>query len=152
MTTTTAIFVYGTLQPGQLAYAEFCRNYEHFAMPAIVYGQLYDLPLGYPALVPGGEQPVYGTCLQFADPAILAVLDDYEQHDRAVLQATYPQIDADWAMTGLAYGRQQLPILTPTETLDLEPIAQAWVYTMTLAQITQLQGKPCTAGRWPLVA
>lgn len=146
----TSIFVYGTLQPGQFAYAEFCQHYEHFATPAIVYGQLYDLPLGYPVLVTGGDQPVYGTCLQFADAAILAVLDDYEQHDRAALQATYPQLDPDWVMTGLAYDRQWLPILTPTENVELEPIPEAWAYTMTAAQVAQLQGKLCPAGRWPV--
>jgi gamma-glutamylcyclotransferase (GGCT)/AIG2-like uncharacterized protein YtfP len=143
--TPTAIFVYGTLQPGYSPYATYCQPHPHQTQSAIVYGQLYHLPLGYPALVVGGDRPVHGYCLRFADPNILTILDDYEQHDSIALRATYPQLDADRAMADLAYDRQLITSFTP----DGQPLGSIWVYTMTIAQITQLQGQFLPQGQWP---
>jgi gamma-glutamylcyclotransferase (GGCT)/AIG2-like uncharacterized protein YtfP len=143
--TPTAIFVYGTLQPGQPTYAIDCEPHHPQVESAIVYGQLYHLPLGYPALVVGGDRPVHGYRLSFADSSILAILDDYEQHDPIALQATYPQLDADRAMVDFAYDRQPIATFSPNG----QPLGPSWVYTMTIAQITQLQGYKIPQGQWP---
>jgi gamma-glutamylcyclotransferase (GGCT)/AIG2-like uncharacterized protein YtfP len=143
--TPTAIFVYGTLQPGYPPYEIYCAPHHPQVESAIVYGQIYHLPLGYPALVVGGDRPVHGYRLSFADPSILAILDDYEQHDPAELRQTYSQFDADWACQTLAYDRHPIATFTP----DGQALGSSWVYTMTIGQITQLQGQFLPQGQWP---
>jgi gamma-glutamylcyclotransferase (GGCT)/AIG2-like uncharacterized protein YtfP len=144
--TPTTIFVYGTLQPGYSPYATYCQPHPHQTQSAIVYGQLYHLPLGYPALVVGGDRPVHGYCLRFADPNILTILDDYEQHDPIALRATYPQLDADRAMADLAYDRQ----LITSFTLNGQSLGLSWVYSMTTIQVQQLKGIQLTNSHWQM--
>jgi gamma-glutamylcyclotransferase (GGCT)/AIG2-like uncharacterized protein YtfP len=142
---TINIFVYGTLQPGRRPYKTLCQKYPHEIEKAIVYGELYHLPIGYPAIVIGPQQLVYGHQLRFQDPAILQILDDYEQHDPIELQHHYPQLDSHKAITELAYDRQ----LTLTFTPNGQPLEQSWAYTMTIAQIHHLQGQNLPQGHWP---
>jgi gamma-glutamylcyclotransferase (GGCT)/AIG2-like uncharacterized protein YtfP len=142
---TINIFVYGTLQPGHRPYQTLCQKYPHEIKRAIVYGELYHLPIGYPAIVTGGDRPIYGHQLRFQDPEILKILDDYEQHDPIELQRHYPRLDSNRAMTELAYDRQSIATFTP----DRQPLEQSWAYTMTIAQIHPLQGHPLPNGKWP---
>jgi gamma-glutamylcyclotransferase (GGCT)/AIG2-like uncharacterized protein YtfP len=142
---TINIFVYGTLQPGHRPYQTLCQKYPHTAEAAIVYGELYHLPIGYPAIVTGGDRPVHGHQLRFTNPEILKILDDYEQHDPIELQHHYPQLDCNSAMTELAYDRQSIATFTP----EGHPLKPSWAYTMTIAQLTQLQGHRLPQGKWP---
>jgi gamma-glutamylcyclotransferase (GGCT)/AIG2-like uncharacterized protein YtfP len=142
---TINIFVYGTLQPGHRPYQTLCQKYPHEIERAIVYGELYHLPIGYPAIITGGDRPIYGHQLRFQDPEILKILDDYEQHDPIALQRHYPQLDCSWAMTALAYDRQSIATFSP----EGQPLEQSWAYTMTIAQIQHLQGQPIPNGKWP---
>jgi gamma-glutamylcyclotransferase (GGCT)/AIG2-like uncharacterized protein YtfP len=146
--TPTAIFVYGTLQPGYPPYEIYCKPHQPQVQRAIVYGQLYQLPIGYPALVVGGDRPVYGYRLSFADPSLLTLLDDYEQHDPAELRQIYPNLDSDRAVQDLAYDRQLIDTFTP----DGPPLGSSWVYHMTIAQVTQLQGQFLDQGQWLIPA
>jgi gamma-glutamylcyclotransferase (GGCT)/AIG2-like uncharacterized protein YtfP len=141
---TINIFVYGTLQPGHSPYETLCQKHPHTIEPAIVDGELYHLPMGYPAIVIGPQKPVYGHQLRFQSLTILQILDDYEQHDPIELQHHYPQLDANRAMTQLAYDRQRIATFTP----DGQPIGDSWIYCMTTHQITQLQGQPIPNGQW----
>jgi gamma-glutamylcyclotransferase (GGCT)/AIG2-like uncharacterized protein YtfP len=78
------LFVYGTLKPGEANFDRYCRT-AISAQPAWVQGQLYALNLGYPGLVLGGSELVVGVLLEFADPGVLAAIDELEDYraDRA---------------------------------------------------------------------
>jgi gamma-glutamylcyclotransferase (GGCT)/AIG2-like uncharacterized protein YtfP len=133
------VFVYGTLKPGYAPHQLFCAAAVSMAA-AIVYGQLYHLPLGYPALIVGGNQPVYGYMLTFATAEVLAVLDEYEQHDPAQLAAYLPEAE----LASCNYQRQWVDLLDGQQ----QPLAPAWAYVMTLAQVDRLQGQLIADGVW----
>jgi gamma-glutamylcyclotransferase (GGCT)/AIG2-like uncharacterized protein YtfP len=133
------IFVYGTLKPGYSPYDQLCAKTVCQVQSAIVAGHLYHLPLGYPALT-SGDQWVQGYLLQFADQGILAALDDYEQHDPAVVQ----RICGDVSIATVSYQRREIPVFTPEKL----PLGMAWAYTMTPPQVQILQGKIVRSGNW----
>ncbi len=65
----TRLFVYGTLRLGQANHACFCANATDI-VPAITWGRLYALDLGFPALeVPAGHILAQGTDDPLADAA-----------------------------------------------------------------------------------
>lgn len=85
MTLTRAYFAYGTLRPGSRYWptvAPFVEQYD----PAFVEGfELFDLPDGYPAILPGVGR-VFGDLLyvRFGDEAEMArVVDEIEDYDPA---------------------------------------------------------------------
>jgi gamma-glutamylcyclotransferase (GGCT)/AIG2-like uncharacterized protein YtfP len=133
------IFVYGTLKPGYQPYERFCAKTVRQVHPAIVAGQLYHLPLGYPALI-AGDQWVQGYLLAFADEGILTELDDYEQHDPEVVQA----ICGNVLIADVSYQRLSIPVFTPQN----HPLGMAWAYMMTQQQVQILQGERVRSGNW----
>lgn len=125
------VFVYGTLQPGQAPYDRYCADHVVQVQPAIAFGQLLDLPLGYPAMTLG-DRPVHGFVLTFADPAVLELLDVYEGY--------HPQQNP-----GLnEYSRQKIETFDP----DHQPLGLAWVYLMDLDLAKRLGGVMVPDGRW----
>jgi gamma-glutamylcyclotransferase (GGCT)/AIG2-like uncharacterized protein YtfP len=125
------VFVYGTLKPGEVNYQRYCAGKVVEEKRAIALGQLFDLPLGYPAMTPG-ESPVQGFVLTFTDPTLLSLLDkleDYEPHR---------------ALEENEYYRQQI------ETYDFEgqTLGLAWAYLMTSEQVQRFQGVPILSGWW----
>ena len=125
------VFVYGTLKPGEVNYRRYCAKKVIETKPAIAFGQLFDLPLGYPAMTLG-ESPVQGFLLTFADPTILSILDeleDYDPHRR-------PEENE--------YYRQQLEIYDVAG----QELGIAWVYLMTVELIQQLDGILVPSGAW----
>lgn len=132
------VFVYGTLKPGERNYW-ICADRVVESSPATVKGRLYDLPLGYPVLTPGGD-PVKGYLLCFKDATILQILDDYEQHDPAEIEQLYPGL----AIEENQYMRQQLEVYDSRD----QPLGLAWAYTMTSEQISRLKGKYLPPGEW----
>jgi gamma-glutamylcyclotransferase (GGCT)/AIG2-like uncharacterized protein YtfP len=125
------VFVYGTLKPGEVNYQRYCAGKVVEEKRALALGQLFDLPLGYPAMTPG-ESPVQGFVLTFTDPTLLSVLDkleDYEPHR---------------ALEENEYYRQQI------KTYDLEgqTLGLAWAYLMTAEQVQRFQGVPILSGWW----
>ncbi len=144
---TTHIFVYGTLKPGNAAYLNFCQQWQPQCQAAIVYGMLYHLPIGYPALVLGNtevvgstKQVVHGYVLTFNRSDILMVLDQYEQHDPDVIAQYYPGV----ALSEVSYQRTMVNALSP----DHEAIVKAHAYTMTQLQTQILQGQHIPGGNW----
>lgn len=125
------IFVYGTLKPKEVNYQRFCVGKVVEAKSAIAYGQLFDLPLGYPGMT-SGESPVQGFVLTFADPDMLRVLDELEDYN----PNRTPQANE--------YNRQYI------ETYDLsgQPQGVAWVYLMSTERVKQLSGVPIASGCW----
>lgn len=132
------IFVYGTLKPRFTAYEQFCAGRTIAETPAIVHGQLYHLPLGYPAIVLGNGI-VQGYRLTFRDPQVLLELDDYEAHDRAEIIKICPD-----RPEANEYSRSWIP----TFSMDGQPLGNAWVYSMTIGQIDRLKGNFITTGTW----
>jgi gamma-glutamylcyclotransferase (GGCT)/AIG2-like uncharacterized protein YtfP len=132
------MFVYGTLKPSE-CHADIWLERAIATQPAIVSGQLYALPLGYPALVPG-TQWVEGYLLSFADAVILTLLDELEQHGVAEFQQQYPGLVRE----EYAYTRNLIAVFDRDQRL----LNQAWVYQMTHEQVARLRGAPLPEGRW----
>lgn len=131
MLNTLKVFVYGTLKPGEANYQHYCEGKVVEEQSAIAFGQLYDLPLGYPAMTPG-ESPVRGFLLTFADPSVLTALDELEDYHANRL----PQDNE--------YERQQIEIYN----LSAQSLGRAWVYLMTSEQVQRLGGVLMRSGCW----
>lgn len=127
------VFVYGTLKPGE-SHNFLCADHVIARQSAIVHAALYHLPLGYPAIVPG-EGITYGALLTCRDTEILALLDDYEQHD--------PIAIAPFG-SGNDYKRQEIAVFD----LNHLSIGKAWAYMMTHQTIARLNGVLIPNGIW----
>jgi len=127
----TQVFVYGTLKPGEANYQVYCAGKLLSAKRAIALGQLFALPLGYPAMTLGSS-PVQGYLLSFADPEILRYLDWLEGYD--------PQRSA----IENEYNRQEIE----TFGTDLASLGFAWTYLMTLEQVHCFGGVLVPDGWW----
>jgi gamma-glutamylcyclotransferase (GGCT)/AIG2-like uncharacterized protein YtfP len=125
------VFVYGTLKPGEVNYDRYCAGKIIEATEAIAFGELFDLPLGYPAMT-AGERPVRGYLLTFADPSLLASLDRLEDYDSKRL----PEDNE--------YQRQ------PIDTFDLtgKPLGRAWTYLMSPQRVQHHNGVFLPSGVW----
>jgi gamma-glutamylcyclotransferase (GGCT)/AIG2-like uncharacterized protein YtfP len=119
----TDVFVYGTLKPGECNYQRYCQGAVIQAQPAIAYGQLFQLPMGYPAMI-AGEGVVEGVILSFSNPSILTVLDQLEDY--------HPQRPPEQN----EYQRQQIQ----TYTLAHQPLQQVWAYLMTVESLQRFSG------------
>lgn len=125
------VFVYGTLNPGEINYQRYCEGKIVSAQPAIALGELFDLPLGYPAMIPGNS-PVRGFLLTFTDPTLLTVLDELEDYN--------PQRNPE----DNEYSRQQVTIYD----LANQSLGEAWIYLMQPERVQRLGGKLITSGCW----
>jgi len=125
------VFVYGTLKPGEANYQRYCADKVVAATRSSVKGQLFALPVGYPAMVLG-EGVVQGYLLTFNTPNILQYLDPLEGYN--------PQCPPEKNF----YKRKQLEVFTP----EAEPLGLAWAYFMTLEQVEQIGGVLIPSGWW----
>lgn len=130
MTELIKVFVYGTLKPGE-ANHHYCKDHLLKAEAAFVYGQLYDLPLGYPAMT-AGQEPVYGFLLAFAEPSILNQLDELEDYD--------PRRPAEQ--------NEYMRVQTTAFDLQKTDLGLVWVYQMRLELVQKARGVPLPHGRW----
>ncbi len=74
-----AVFVYGTLQPGEPAWPLLADHATGRPRRATATGRVYDTGRGYPALLPGGAARAPGWVVDVRDPvAALRHLDRYE--------------------------------------------------------------------------
>ena len=125
------VFVYGSLKPGEVNYLRYCEGKVLEEKPAIAFGKLFDLPLGYPAMTPG-ESLVHGFLLTFTDSTILSILDELEDYNpNRILEEN-------------EYYRQEIEIYD----LDRKSLGFAWVYLMTFAQIQRLCGVIISSVNW----
>lgn len=126
----TDVFVYGTLKPGEANYLAYHdRVIEQ--IPVYTWGDLYALPVGYPAMTPGKNQ-VYGVCLRFEDARVLESLDLLEDYQE---QRT-PDLNE--------YYRALTPIYRPNHQL----VGQAWAYFMTRDRVMRYGGVKVASGWW----
>ena len=126
------VFVYGTVMPGGKYYDYIFNDTLPSFLEAKVRGKLYDLNVGYPALLLGGKNWVYGFLLSFEDENILKKLDMLEGFDETNLQAANE------------YDR------TITSVFDLKEdfIGQAWVYSMNENQLSRFNYSVLESGVW----
>ncbi len=131
------IFTYGTLMPGCINH-HVCAAMVMQVQPALTLGELYALPLGYPALT-CGDRLIQGYRMELTAPA-LEVLDQFEQHDPLTFRQHYPDLQREEHQ----YHRQLIDIF------DYEHVAlgKAWAYCMTLAQIEHLNGVKLLCDCW----
>lgn len=125
------VFVYGTLKPGEINYERYCQGRTLSAKAAIMMGQLYDLPLGYPAMT-SGNSPVYGFLLSFADPAVLIHLDQLEDYD--------PSRPAEQ--------NEYIRVIAEAFDLNFQSLGRAWVYQMQPSLIYKFGGILLAEGTW----
>ena len=109
------LFVYGQLRRGEIGYRQLgLENRTEWLGAARVNGLIYDLG-DYPGLVIGGEDIAHGELLGFDDPALWAILDDYEE------------CDPD-SSTSSEYRREEI------ELLDAVGCAWTYVYNRSVEQ------------------
>ena len=125
-------FVYGTLKPGEVNYERYCTNNVIASQRAISRGQLFALPMGYPAMTPG-NQPVHGFLLTFSNPTILATLDKLEGYH-----------GDDRPYTVNLYNRLEIEVFQS----DGLSLGLAWAYLMTPQQVQQFGGQLLPEGCW----
>jgi len=131
MNNAVQVFVYGTLKPGESYYDVYCGDRVVASQPAIARGQLYALPVGYPAMTPGTEV-VHGFLLSFTDPEILVVLDEYEGYNP---QQSSAHND---------YERVRIEVFDG----DRLSLGHAWTYQMTVEQAQAWGGVVVPDGLW----
>lgn len=86
------VFVYGTLRQGFANHARFCFDVLE-VIPASTAGRLYDLPYGFPAMVPADDGRVIGEVLVFPDPVAALRRLDHLEGFRAEGPRHYDRID-----------------------------------------------------------
>jgi gamma-glutamylcyclotransferase (GGCT)/AIG2-like uncharacterized protein YtfP len=128
---TLDVFVYGTLKPGEANFPNYCQSKVIAQTPAYTWGELYALPVGYPAMTEGNNK-VQGMLLSFRDRQILQNLDELEgyQSQRA------GNLNEYYRASVVVY------------SLSDRPIQHAWAYYMTLAKVNQYRGIELTSGIW----
>jgi gamma-glutamylcyclotransferase (GGCT)/AIG2-like uncharacterized protein YtfP len=125
------VFVYGTLKPGEINYERYCRGRIHKGQPAWVFGRLYALNLGYPALAVGSD-PVWGVLLHSTDGSLLRDLDGLEGYEAG----RSPDLNE--------YNRERAALWDELG----RTLGEAWVYRMAIATIEQYQGLYIPEGQW----
>jgi gamma-glutamylcyclotransferase (GGCT)/AIG2-like uncharacterized protein YtfP len=152
------MFFYGTLKRGHANHDLFCRGYLG-AEEASVRGRLYDLPLGYPALVvPEDDVRAVGTADATAD-ATEGVAEQRRLGRGRVRRADGPRVHGE--LFTFDDPEERLPALDRLEGFDphgpspyrrvLIPVETtggagvlAWAYVTAGSSGTHLPG-----GRWP---
>ncbi len=125
------VFVYGTLKPGEANYQHYCAGKVVEVKKAIAFGQIFSLPVGYPAMTLGNSL-VRGFLLSFSDSEILHQLDWLEDYD--------PQRP----ISENEYHRHQIQVYDTA----LNSLGKAWAYFMTLEKVCAFGGTPLPDGWW----
>lgn len=131
-----SVFVYGTLKPGGHYWPAFCEGRVQRVTPARVRGRLFDLPLGYPALLIDPPVDWVEGVLLWADPfdRFLAGLDRLEGFD--------PNRPAE--------ANEYLRTVVTVYPLDQDqPLGRAWTYVMDEQRVKKLGGRWLPGGVWP---
>jgi gamma-glutamylcyclotransferase (GGCT)/AIG2-like uncharacterized protein YtfP len=134
MSSDLQVFVYGTLKPGGHYWPEFCEGKVLTQTAAKVRGKLYDLHVGYPGLILGGDEWVLGYLYELKEAAHLERLDYLEGYipGRPIAKNDYNRLKA------------------PCFNLAGEELGQAWIYEMSPEKIAQHNGTHIESGDWPI--
>lgn len=128
----THVFVYGTLKPGECNYQKYCAERVVQVRGATARGQLFALPLGYPAMTVGAGI-VEGVILSFTDDLILSDLDQLEdyQPDRPPQQNEY-----------------QRQSIQTYQRHNQQPLEMTWAYLMEITKVQAWGGVQLPQGCW----
>jgi gamma-glutamylcyclotransferase (GGCT)/AIG2-like uncharacterized protein YtfP len=119
------------MKSGEANFSTYCEGKVIAQTPAYTWGELYALPVGYPAMT-AGKNKVQGMLLSFSDRLVLKNLDELEGYQ------------SQRAGELNEYYRASVTIYS----LGDRPIQQAWAYYMTLAKVKQYRGIKLTSGIW----
>jgi gamma-glutamylcyclotransferase (GGCT)/AIG2-like uncharacterized protein YtfP len=158
-----AVFVYGTLMPGERSWAEHCEGRVVEMKRARVRGRLYDLKAaGYPAMAmeegnskfkiedskmmsEAGDGWVKGWWLRLKDEAALRGLDAWEGYEEGRLYSEneYERVRVE------CWGEEKKDFTTElAENRSGESLGEAWVYVMGVEKIAALEGVEVPGGEW----
>lgn len=128
------VFVYGTLRRGFANHDRFCFDVLE-VVPAWTTGRLYDLPYGFPAMVPADDGRVIGELLTFPDPVTALHRLDRLEGFRPDGPRHYDRVVA-----GVRH------------TAGWDPIP-AWCYVYSRSRLERLAAvaSPISGGDWSLV-
>jgi gamma-glutamylcyclotransferase (GGCT)/AIG2-like uncharacterized protein YtfP len=127
----TKVFVYGTLKPGESNYQYYCGGKSIEEIKAYTFGNLYSLPVGYPAMTEG-KNKVLGYLLSFSNAEILKSLDRLEGYR----EGQPSQLNE--------YCRQEINVYN----LSGESLGLAWSYFMSETKVRQFNGVFLESGWW----
>lgn len=125
------VFVYGTLKPGFRNARRLLAGRIDSYRAAAIRGRLLDLPLGYPAAVPG-EGWIHGYLLELLRPELLTEIDQLEGY-----RPHRPEAEQH-------YRRHRVPCFGP----EGEPLGPAFAYFMDPGYAARLGGEPVAGGSW----
>lgn len=125
------VFVYGTLKPKEKYYSLYCQGKTIAEVYCWTRGQLFNLPLGYPAMISGDDR-VYGYLLSFTSEDILIHLDELEGYT-GILNSPLNE-----------YDRLKINVYNP----DNSALDEAWAYFMTKKKVQTLNGIYIPSGWW----
>ena len=151
------LFVYGTLKRGQSNHERFCRGLIS-VQEATVRGRLYELPVGFPALVvPEADMRATGTMNYLADAEAAARYNiveaseipsgwDTVQGELLVFDDPEERLPILDDLEGFRPGEKSFyrRVLVPTTLLETGATVPAWAYALKSASGLYLRG-----GRWP---
>ena len=170
-----AVFVYGTLMPGERSWAEHCEGRVVEMKRARVRGRLYDLKAaGYPAMAmeegnskfkiedskmmgEAGDGWVKGWWLRLKDEAALRGLDAWEGYEagRLYSENEYERVRVEcWGEENL---KDEVRMMNKngkgftTKSAEKgggESLGEAWVYVMGVEKIAALEGVEVPGGEW----
>ena len=113
-------------------YDYICLGMVSSFQEAKVRGKLYDLNVGYPGLLLGGETWVRGYLLNFENEDVLKKLDRLEGFDESNIQ------------TANEYNRTMVSIFDLNENF----IVRGWVYSMDEMQLSRFDYLAIESGEW----
>ncbi|MEW5820517.1 MAG: gamma-glutamylcyclotransferase [Cyanobacteriota bacterium] len=125
------IFVYGTLKPGEDNYNYHCHNRYELQFECSVKGDIYDLSLGFPALVES-DNVAKGVLFYFNDQQTIDQIDILEGYD--------PGISAEKNL----YYKKLVEVYDSNDQV----IDQAYAYFMPLNRVKELKGVKVDSGCW----
>ena len=125
------VFVYGTLKPGEVNYQYYCGTKVKSQIEAYSWGDLYDLQVGYPAMVEG-KNKVKGILFSFDDDDILDSLDQLEGYQEQ-REISFNE-----------YYRQSISVYG----YDDQFLVKAWAYFMTMSKVESYGGTLINSGIW----
>lgn len=125
------VFVYGTLKPGEANYQRYCAERMIESYPAVAFGRLFELSIGYPAMTTG-KRSIQGFVLSFPDSQVLRELDELEDYHPERL----PEKNE--------YQRQKIQ----TFSSNGQYLGMAWGYVMLPEKVELLGGVFLPSGYW----
>ena len=151
------LFVYGTLKRGQRNHERFCQGLIS-VQEATVRGRLYELPVGFPALVvPEADVRATGTMNYLADAEAAA---RYNKVEASEIPSSWDTVQGELLvfddpeerlpilddLEGFRPGKKSFyrRVLVPTTLLETGATVPAWAYALRSASGLYLRG-----GRWP---